>query len=109
MDERYKEQQKRRLQDQGNQPNQTGRPGAAAPALTPEQRAEVLGSLPAEARTQIENLPERAQGRILARLAQLPAAERPAAIEEFRKRMQEGGRGNRGGQPKPPADAPKSK
>lgn len=109
MDERYKERTKRQLEGKNAKPGEAPA-GARGPALTPEQRAEVLASLPAEAQAQINKLPERAQSRVLARLSQLPAAERPAALEEMRKRLEQGGAGGRGGgKGDKPADAPKSK
>lgn len=85
IDERYKEQQKKKFEQNTDK-------GLGSPdKLTEAQREEVLNSLPAEAREKIKSLPPEIQNRMLGRLSQMPASERAKAIEEFRKRREQGG------------------
>ncbi|MFT3687117.1 MAG: hypothetical protein QM783_19705 [Phycisphaerales bacterium] len=115
MDERYKEREKKKLEERGNKkgPAGPGAPGAGAPgagggggadgpakALDPAKREQTLKQLPDDLKGQITKMRPEMQDRILARLADLPEGQREEAYAKLRERLKNAGDGERPGKNK---------
>ncbi|HYD00054.1 MAG TPA: hypothetical protein VEB22_02410 [Phycisphaerales bacterium] len=97
QDERYKEREKKKLEERGTKKS-TGAPGAepakvrpgdgdAGKPLDAARRTELLNQLPDDLKAQVSKLPEQAQSRILGRMADLKTEQREEFYSTLRERL----------------------
>ncbi|MBY0309433.1 MAG: hypothetical protein K2Q09_11875 [Phycisphaerales bacterium] len=101
MDERYKEREKRKLEERGTKKNPVtpGAPGAGAEPGKPldaAKRDELFKQLPPDLRDRLSRLRPEMQDRVLSRLAVVPENEREPAYAKVRERLENEGGGKIG-------------